>query len=115
MPSHPTPFASLPAIPPDRQAHESLDRIVRAYDRAIAACEAFDRSGATRQLALLRASLDLDSAASRSFDAIYARCQESLTAHDFIGPARCLRSLRAAWCRAIRPTPIVARADLPVS
>ena len=115
MPSQPTPIASIPAVLPDRQADESLDRIVRAYDRAIAACEAFNRPGARRQLALLRAALDLDSAASRGFDVLYSRCEDALAEHDFIGPARCLRSLRDGWCRAIRPSPIVSRADLPVS
>ena len=105
----------MPAVPSDHQADEPLDRIVRAYDRAIAACETFDRAAARRQLALLRAALDLDSAASRSFDALYSRCEDALSEHDFIGPARCLRSLRAAWCRAIQPSRIVTRADLPVS
>ncbi len=105
----------MPAVLPDRQAHESLDRIVRTYDRAIAACETFNGADAARQLGVLRAALDLDSAASRNFDRLYAWCEDALAAHDFIGPARCLRSLRDAWCHAIHPSPIVPRADLPVS
>ena len=115
MPSRPTPIARMPTILPDRQAHESLHRIVRAYDRAISACEAFDRLAATRQLGLLRAALDLDSAASRSFDALYSRCEDALSANDFVGPTRCLRSLRDAWRHAVQPSPLMTTANLPVS
>lgn len=115
MPTQPTPIARLHAVIPDRRANDPLVQVVRTYDRAIAACEAFDRGEASRHLRVLRAALDLDCPASRGFDALYAWCEKSLTAFDYIGPARCLRSLRSAWCRAVAPPPIVTRRDLPFS
>lgn len=93
---------------------DPLDRIVRTYDRAIAACEAFDSESATRHLRVLREALDLDSPTSRSFDALYEFCEHALRERDFIGPARCLRSLRAAWCHAIEPSPSLMRPGLPI-
>jgi hypothetical protein len=82
-----------------------LDRILRAYDRAAAACETFDQARARTAIALLRQALALDSSASRSFDALFAWCEDAVDAHDYIGPARTLRTLRDAWCKAAgRPT-----------
>lgn len=87
----------------DPQAAASLACLVRAYDRAIDACESFDRDGARYALSLLRSTLELDSPASKSFDALYAWCEESVDQRDFIGASQCLRSLRAAWHRATQP------------
>ena len=96
-------------------ALDPLGRIVRAYDRAIRACESFDQDEARKSIGVLRASLELDSAASRGFDALYEWCESAITAHDFIGPARTLRSLRDAWTLAGQPLPIVVRSEWPVS
>jgi hypothetical protein len=97
------------------RAIDPLGRIVRAYDRAIRACEAFDQDAAKASIGVLRAALELDSPASRGFDALYQWCESAINAHDFIGPARTLRSLREAWCLAGRPAPIVVRSEWPVS
>lgn len=114
MPATPTPQFSrvLHSAP---FLTDPLGRILRAYDRAIHACEAFDAEGAHRGIGLLRSALELDSQSSRSFDALYAWCDEQVESHDFIGPARTLRALRDAWCRANESTPITPRSDLPVS
>jgi hypothetical protein len=88
---------------------------VRAYDRAIRACEAFDHAEARASIGLLRAALELDSPASRSFDALYMWCEECLDGRDFMGPARTLRALRDAWCLASQPSPIAPKGALPVS
>jgi hypothetical protein len=108
---------SLPVIDVDRSAAAPLARLVRAYDRAIDACEAFDARGAREAIGLLRCALELDSSASRSFDALYAWCEESVDAHDFVGAAQCLRTLRDAWRRATSPVPsarLFERTDLPI-
>ncbi len=115
MPAYPTPSASVAGIVYAAATIDPLSRIVRAYDRAIVACEAFDRTTARSAIALLRAALELDSPASRSFDALYAWCEEAIDAHDFMGPARTLRALREAWCQASQPAPITPRPELPVS
>lgn len=115
MPAYPTPATAIAPITSDRTEVDPLGRIVRAYDRAIRACESFDEVSARRAIHLLRAALDLDTPAARSFDALYAWCETTVTAHDFVGPARCLRSLRMAWCRAEQPRAVSPRADLPVS
>lgn len=96
-------------------AIDPLNRIVRAYDRAIRACEAFDHAEARSSIGLLRAALELDSPASRSFDALYGWCEDCVDGRDFMGPARTLRALRDAWCQASQPTPIVTRPERPVS
>ncbi len=115
MPAFPTPRASVAGIAYSPGAIDPLSQIVRAYDRAIRACEAFDHANARASIGLLRAALELDSAASRSFDALYVWCEECLDGHDYMGPARTLRALRDAWCLASQPGPIVPRAELPVS
>jgi hypothetical protein len=94
---------------------DPLRRILRAYDRAIQACESFDRARARTAIGILRSALDLDGSASRCFDALFAQCEASIDGCDLIGPARTLRALRAAWCQAVRPAPIPPRKERPVS
>jgi hypothetical protein len=96
----PTPVMSQAVIDADRPSSDPLARLVRAYDRAIRACEAFDHRGAREAIGLLRSALDLDSSASRSFDALYRWCEESVDQRDYIGAAQCLRALRDAWHQA---------------
>lgn len=115
------------AIDDDRPLIDPLARLVRAYDRAIRACEAFDHTAAREAIAVLRCALELDSSASRSFDALYAWCEESVDHRDFVGAAQCLRTLRNAWRAATNPTGasntvdtdrysvILPRRDIPVS
>jgi hypothetical protein len=101
----------------DRPSSEPLARLVRAYDRAIRACEAFDHHGAREAINVLRCALDLESSASHSFDALYAWCEESVDGHDFVGAAQCLRTLRDAWRQATQAEsrrPILVRQELPV-
>lgn len=101
----PTPVFSPVVIDADRPSSEPLARLVRAYDRAIRACEAFDQPAAREAISVLRCALDLESSASRSFDALYAWCEESVDAHDYVAAAQCLRTLRDAWRRAMHPDP----------
>jgi hypothetical protein len=93
-------------IDADRRDADPLALLVRAYDRAIRTCEAFDAIGAHQAIAVLREALDLSSSASRSFDAIYAWCDECVDTGDFMGAAQSLRTLREAWRRAgVTPAP----------
>lgn len=119
VPAIPTPHSSSSVIAYAAPALDPLGRIVRAYDRAIRACESFDYAASRESIGLLRAALELDGPVARSFDALYAWCEESIEGHDYVGPARTLRALRDAWCQATAPTaqatPIVTRADWPVS
>jgi flagellin-specific chaperone FliS len=104
-------------IDADRPSSEPLARLVRAYDRAIRACEACDHQGAREAINVLRCALDLESSASRSFDALYAWCEQSVDGHDFVGAAHCLRTLRDAWRQATQADnrrPIPVRRALPV-
>ena len=113
----PTPAYPQTVIDVDHQAPDPLSLLVRAYDRAIRACEAFDHAGARDTISVLRSALELASAASRSFDAVYAWCEEPVDQQDFVGAAQCLRSLREAWRRATQPTAATfsrLRADQPV-
>lgn len=100
-------------------ALDPLGRIVRAYDRAIRACETFDYTASREAIGLLRAALEIDGPVARSFDALYAWCEEAIDGHDYVGPARTLRALRDAWCQATQasaqPAPIVTRPEWPVS
>lgn len=108
---------SLPVIDADRHLANPLACLLRAYDRAIHACEAFDARGARDAIRLLRSALELDSGASRSFDALYAWCEEAVDGHDFVSAAQCLRTLRDAWRQAVQPDPrplFPAFADLPI-
>jgi hypothetical protein len=115
VPAYPTPHASHPIVSYVPAALDPLGRIVRAYDRAIRACESFDHGAARESIGLLRAALELDSPASRSFDALYAWCEDAVDGRDFIGPARTLRALRDAWCQVAEPAPITTRPEWPVS
>lgn len=94
---------------------DSLGYIVRAYDRAIDACERADRRGARQALGVLREGLALDSPVSVGFDALYTWCLDAIDEDDFASPARCLRTLRDAWCRAADPAAIFPAGKLPVS
>lgn len=113
----PTPAFANPVIDVDHQATTPLARLVRAYDRAILACEAFEHTASREAIAVLRGALDLESSASRSFDALYRWCEDAVDGHDFVGAAQCLRTLRNAWRDASAPTPrrIIPRRDIPVS
>jgi len=93
---------------------DPLHAILRAHDRAIHACEAFDHATARQALGLLRHALELDTAEARSFDSLYARCESAVDQRDFVGPARRLRTLREAWSRAGEPRPLVTRTDRPL-
>lgn len=104
-------------IDADRQAPDPLALLMRAYDRAIRACETFDHAGARHAIAVLREALDLESPASRSFDSLYAWCEECVHGHDFVSAAQCLRTLRDAWRRASEMPPAgppTRWRDLPV-
>lgn len=103
-------------IDADRQVADPLALLVRAYDRAIRACETFEQADARQAIAVLREALDLESAASRSFDSLYAWCDDAVRSHDYVGAAQCLRTLRDAWRRAGQTTPRAHTnwADLPV-
>ena len=115
MPAFPTPATSLPALSLDLARVDPLERILRAYDRAINACESFDHAASRTAIGTLRKALELDTAAARSFDSLYAWCEATVDRRDFIGPARCLRSLREAWCRTAEPRSISLRSDRPLS
>ncbi len=115
MPAFPTPSSSHSVVAYAPSTADPLGRIVRAYDRAIRACESFDHQGSRMAIGLLRAALELDSPAARGFDALYSWCEDAVDSHDFIGPARTLRSLREAWCQSTAPRSIRPRTDLPVS
>ncbi|WP_396206782.1 hypothetical protein [Gemmatimonas sp.] len=113
----PTPLFANAVIEADRQAPDPLALLMRAYDRAIRACETFDYVGARQAINLLRDALDLESAASRSFDALYEWCEECVEGRDFVSAAQCLRTLRDAWRRASHMAPSSTPAqwsDLPV-
>lgn len=97
------PFRPPRVIESDPQLLEPLTQLVRVYDRAIGACEARDARGALAAIRLLREALELSSAASRSFDGLYAWCESAIGYGDFLGAARCLGTLREAWYRVVRP------------
>jgi hypothetical protein len=105
----------LPSVNPSPAGPDPLGRVVRAYDRAIHACESFNRVEAHRAIGVLRSALELDGPTARSFDALYAWCEEAIEAHDFVGPARTLRTLRQAWYKAGQPASISPRKDWPLS
>lgn len=90
---------------PHQALRDPLAVVIRAYDHAIAACEAFDQPGALRTLGLLRSALALDTPASCSFDALYQWCEGAVNRRDYLGAAQRLRALREAWQRATAPAP----------
>lgn len=84
----------------DYTARNPLRHVLRAYDRAIHACEGMDAPAAGRAIALLRASHESESEASLGFGGIFVWCERALEAGDFAGPARRLTTLRNAWLDA---------------
>ncbi|MEP6834154.1 MAG: hypothetical protein ABJB74_12200 [Gemmatimonas sp.] len=84
----------------DYTARNPLRHVLRAYDRAIHACEGMDVPSANRAIALLRASHESESAESLGFDGIFLWCERALAEGDFAGPARRLTTLRNAWIDA---------------
>jgi len=115
VPAFPTPAASLPAIAFARPHTDPLERILRAYDRAIWACESFDYRASRNAIGTLRRALEIDTPEARSFDSLYAWCEAAVDRRDFVAPARCLRALRGAWCGGAEPRPFTPRLDRPVS
>lgn len=111
----PTPAFSRVVIDADRPPADPLALLLRAYDRAIRACERFDPLGARNAVSVLREALDLSSPASRSFDSLYAWCDDAIQERDFVGAAQCLRTLRHAWHQAGQlPAAPATWGDLPV-
>ncbi|MEO7362495.1 MAG: hypothetical protein ABI120_19350 [Gemmatimonadaceae bacterium] len=84
----------------DYTARNPLRHVLRAYDRAIHACEGMDAVAANRAIALLRASHGSESAESLGFDGIFVWCERALAEGDFAGPTRRLTTLRNAWLDA---------------
>ncbi len=84
----------------DYTVRNPLLHVLRAYDRAIHACDVLDVQAANRAIALLRASHDGQSPESLGFDGIFAWCERALAEGDFEGPARRLSTLRNAWAAA---------------
>lgn len=87
----------------DPELLSPLMRLLQVYDRAIAGCDRCDARAAGAAVRLLREVLDLSSSESRSFDRLYASCEGAIHGGDFAGAARCLRTLRTAWCRVVSP------------
>lgn len=90
----------LPAMTLDYSVRNPLRHVLRAYDRAIHACNAGDAEGGKRAITLLRASHDGESPESLGFDGIFAWCDRALAGGDFAGPERRLTTLRNAWLDA---------------
>ena len=84
----------------DSTVRNPLRHVLRAYDRAIRACELADSAAALRALSLLRASLDNESPESFGFDGIFVWCEQAVSNGDFTGPGRRLGTLRNAWQNA---------------
>ena len=84
----------------DYTARNPLRHVLRAYDRAIHACEGMDAPAAQRAIALLRASHESESAESLGFNGIFVWCERALEEGDFAGPSRRLTTLRNAWLDA---------------
>jgi hypothetical protein len=84
----------------DYTVRNPLRHVLRAYDRAIHACEVFDAPGANRALSLLRESHGGQSPESLGFEGIFVWCERALAEGDFEGPARRLSTLRRAWVDA---------------
>jgi hypothetical protein len=100
------PAPPFPLVAEPHQAlRDPLAVVIRAYDHAIGACEAFDEGRAQSALGVLRDALALDTPASRSFDALYAWCEGAVGRRDYLGAAQRLRALRDAWRRATAPEP----------
>lgn len=89
----------------DSTVRNPLRHVLRAYDRAIRACDLQDAVAAQRALSLLRASLDSGSPESSGFDGIFLWCERSIAQGDFAEPGRRLATLRNAWQTAERVRP----------
>jgi hypothetical protein len=96
----------------DFTVRNPLRHVLRAYDRAIRACELEDGAAAHRALALLRASLDHGTAEASGFEGIFVWCERAVVAGDFAEPARRLGTLRNAWQTAEQVRPGTGRARL---
>lgn len=81
----------------DSTVKNPLRHVLRAYDRAIRACELADPSAARRAISLLRGSLDTESPEAHGFDGIFLWCERAIASGDFSGPGRRLSTLRNAW------------------
>lgn len=84
----------------DYTVRNPLRHVLRAYDRAIRACEGLDAPAAGRAISLLRASHDGVSPDSLGFDGIFVWCERAIAEGDFVGPTRRLTTLRNAWLDA---------------
>lgn len=89
----------------DYTVRSPLRHVLRAYDRAIHACQVMDAPGANRAIALLRESHAGNSAEAVGFEGIFVWCELALADGDFLEPARRLTSLRNAWATTAGLTP----------
>ena len=79
-----------------------LDRLLRVYDAAIAACRAQNARDAYTQLGTLRAAHPCDTPSALGIDALYAWCEQAVRSGDYLGAVRTLEGLRGAWQAADR-------------
>jgi hypothetical protein len=103
--------ALLQAIAADPGPNDAQSRLLRAYDRSVLACNSGDFVRAHRAIGTLRAVLELDTDASRAFDAIFQWCEGAIDRADYAGASRCLAALREKWATVavVRPTPRSSR------
>ena len=92
--------SSYPAIASDNGPGDPLSRLTRAYDRGVLACSAANFIRSHRAIGLLRASLDLDSDASRTFDKLFQWCEGQLDRGNYSAASRSLAAMRGAWIAA---------------
>jgi hypothetical protein len=92
--------SSYPAIAGDTGPGDPLSRLTRAYDRSVLACNSTNFVKAHRSIGLLRASLDLDSEASRTFDKLFQWCEGQLDRGNYAAASRSLAAMRGAWVAA---------------
>jgi hypothetical protein len=105
----------MPSVPsPDARELTPLERLLRTYDAAIAACRAGDDREAYHQIATLRAAHPCDTAAALGIDALYAWCEQAVLSGDHLGAVQTLEGLRGAWQAADRlATPPLPRRHVP--
>ena len=89
----------------DPTGRNPLRHLLRAYDRAIRACDMGDAKAASRAIALLRSGLDASSPESSGFDDIFVWCERAVASGDFADASRRLVTLRNAWQTAERVRP----------
>ena len=92
--------SSYPAIASDTGPGDRTSRLTRAYDRGVLACSSSNFIRAHRAIGLLRASLDLDSDASRTFDKLFQWCEGQLDRGNYSAASRSLAAMRGAWIAA---------------